>query len=80
MARMADTVKQPFIDLRLAAYLLLQVTCFAVKFVVGDSQASEWEYVKYSVMYNKHVFSIPVCQNFYMIVEFSTLKLFFIDQ
>ena len=55
MARMADTVKQPFIDLRLAAYLLLQVTCFAVKFVVGDSQASEWEYVKYSVMYNKHV-------------------------
>merc|ERR1719228_3100175 len=25
MARMADTVKQPFIDLRLAAYLLLQV-------------------------------------------------------
>ena len=26
MARMADTVKQPFIDLRLAAYLLLQVS------------------------------------------------------
>jgi len=25
MTRMADTVKQPFIDLRLAAYLLLQV-------------------------------------------------------
>merc|ERR1719370_2432024 len=25
MARLADTVKQPFIDLRLAAYLLLQV-------------------------------------------------------